>query len=396
MRSHASSLRSAGRRSRPAARWVRTTSVPRRGAATFRAPDPLPRRRQAASLADLKWFEVFKDEQAASADPHGARRKTTTCATPWLASRRPAPSLGITRSNQFPNFGAGGASRSIGCRAMAPRRLPPAVLPSQNRNFGTPRCNLLSFEVDIWGRLRRATEAARANLLSAEENRKAVVTTLVSDVATAYLTLRELDYELEISQRTLQTREESLELTKIAPERRRLYAARPAPGRTTGLHRGADDSRDLQQQIEQTENQISLLLGENPGRCGARTAASPSRTCLRMFRPACRRALLERRPDIRAAEQNLIAANAEIGVARAAYFPQVEPERLPGRAEHPTVEPVQRTAQRLEPGAAGHAADLHRRTAEIQRQAGRGRAGARAGPVRENDPDRVHRSVRTR
>ena len=73
--------------------------------------------------------------------------------------------------------------------------LPPELLPSQNRNFGSASLELLSFEVDIWGRLRRATEAARANLLSAEENRKAVVTTLVSDVATAYLTLRELDYD---------------------------------------------------------------------------------------------------------------------------------------------------------------------------------------------------------
>ena len=74
---------------------------------------------------------------------------------------------------------------------------------------GQATLKLLSFEVDIWGRLRRATEAARANLLGAEENRKAVVTTLVSEVATAYFSLRELDYELEISKRTLATRQES-------------------------------------------------------------------------------------------------------------------------------------------------------------------------------------------
>src|SRR4029434_414281 len=83
-----------------------------------------------------------------------------------------------------------------------------------NRNFGTAALGLLSFEVDIWGRLRRGSEAARANLLGAEDTRKAVITTLVSDVATAYLTLRALDYTLEISKRTLLTREQSLELTR--------------------------------------------------------------------------------------------------------------------------------------------------------------------------------------
>src|SRR5205814_3125498 len=92
--------------------------------------------------------------------------------------------------------------------------LPVSFVPSQNRTFGAATLNLLSFELDFWGRLRRATEAARANLLGAEENRKAVMTTLVSEVAAAYFSLRELDYQLEISRRTLATRRESLELIK--------------------------------------------------------------------------------------------------------------------------------------------------------------------------------------
>ena len=90
--------------------------------------------------------------------------------------------------------------------------MPATILPSQNRTFGAATLNLLSFEVDMWGRLRRATEASRANLLGAEENRQTVATTLVSDVATAYFSLRQLDYELEISKRTLATRQESLRL----------------------------------------------------------------------------------------------------------------------------------------------------------------------------------------
>ena len=122
--------------------------------------------------------------------------------------------LGITRSAQFPNFGASGAVEINRLSRDGATPLPPQFLASQNRNFGEATLGLLSFEIDIWGRLRRATEAARANLLSADENRKAVITTLVSDVATAYLSLRELDYELEISQRTLETRQQSLELTK--------------------------------------------------------------------------------------------------------------------------------------------------------------------------------------
>ena len=229
--------------------------------------------------------------------------------------------LGIMRSNQFPNFGA---SRRVDINRLSRdgvTPISPAVLPSQNRTFGAATLNLLSFEIDIWGRLRRATEAARANLLSAEENRKAVVTTLVSDVATAYLTLRELDYELEISQRTLQTRQESYYLTR----------SRQAGGVSTLLDlRQAEQLVDtaaetipgIKQGIEQTENQIPLLLGRNPG--GVTRGRSLTEQDLPPEVPAgLPSALLERRPDIQAAEQELIAANAEIGVAKAAYFPQL-------------------------------------------------------------------------
>ena len=120
--------------------------------------------------------------------------------------------LGITRSKQYPNLDASGNLTTTRLSRDGSLPLPASFVPSQNRTYGQVTLNLLSFELDIWGRLRRATEAARANLLSAEENRKAVVTTLVSDVATSYFSLRELDYELEISQRTLRTRQASLRL----------------------------------------------------------------------------------------------------------------------------------------------------------------------------------------
>ncbi len=188
--------------------------------------------------------------------------------------------------------------------------------------------------------MRRATEAARANLLSAEENRKAVITTLVSDVAGAYFSLRELDYELEISKRTLATRRESLDLIKN----------RQAGGVATLLdlrqgeqlvYTAAETIPTLQQQIEQTENQISLLLGKNPGE------VSRGRSLTEQEMPpdvpaGLPSALLERRPDIRAAEQNLIAANAEYRRREGRLFSADQPERIPGRPGHATIQPVQR------------------------------------------------------
>jgi len=194
-------------------------------------------------------------------------------------------------------------------------------VPSQNRTFGGATLNLLSFELDIWGRLRRATEAARANLLGAEENRKAVTITLVSEVAGAYFSLRELDQQLEISRNTLTTRQESLELIRN----------RQAGGVATLLdlrkgeqlvYTAAETIPILEEQIEQTENQISLLLGKNPD--GVVRGLSLTEQRMPPDVPAgLPSTLLERRPDIRAAEQTLIAANAEIGVAKASYFPQI-------------------------------------------------------------------------
>jgi NodT family efflux transporter outer membrane factor (OMF) lipoprotein len=286
---------------------------------SFRAPEPLPPA-QAASVADLKWFEVFKDEKLQELVRRALERNYDLRDAVARVEEARA-SLGITRSNQFPNFGAGGAVDINRLSRDGETPLPPQFLPSQNRNFGSAALQLTSFEIDLWGRLRRATEAARANLLSAEENRKAVVTTLVSDVATAYLTLRELDYALEISRHTLQTREQSLTLTK----------ARQSGGVSTLLDLRqaeqlvytADEAiPGFQQQIEQRENQISLLLGDNPG--SVKRGRSLTQQEFPPEVPAgLPSALLERRPDIRAAEQNLIAANAEIGVARAAYFPQL-------------------------------------------------------------------------
>src|SRR6266550_2744850 len=178
----------------------------------FRAPESLPAP-EPASLADAKWFEVFKDEKLQDL-VRTALTQNYDLREAFARVEAARASLGITRSNQFPNAGVSGNLQTDRLSRNGSLPLPASFVPSQNRTFGEATLNLLSFELDIWGRLRRATEAARANLLAADETRKAVVTTLVSDVANYYFSLRELDYQLEISQRTLATRLDSLSLIK--------------------------------------------------------------------------------------------------------------------------------------------------------------------------------------
>jgi multidrug efflux system outer membrane protein len=284
----------------------------------FRTPAP-PAAPEPASLADLKWWEMFKDEKLQDLVRTAlAQNYDLRDAVARVEAAR--ANVGITRSNQFPTLAATGEIQTNRISRNGSLPLPASFVPSQNRTFGAATLDLLSFELDIWGRLRRATEAARANLLGAEENRKAVVTTLVSDVATAYFSLRQLDYELDISKRTLATRQESL----------RLIQNRQSGGVATLLdlrqgeqlvYTAAETIPTLEQQIEQTENGISLLLGRNPGDVIRGRGLTEQE--LPDVPPGLPSALLERRPDIRAAEQNLIAANAEIGVAKAAYFPQL-------------------------------------------------------------------------
>jgi multidrug efflux system outer membrane protein len=275
---------------------------------------------ESASLADLKWFEVFKDEKLQELERTAlVQNYDLRDAVAHVEAAR--ANLGIVRSEQYPNLAAAADLSTVRNSLNGAVPLSAGLVRSQNRTFGSATLDLLSFEVDIWGRLRRATETARANLLGAEETRKAVITTLVSDVATAYFNLRELDYELEISRRTLATRQASLELIK---NRRAGGVATLIDLRQAEqlVYTASETIPTLQQQIEQTENVISLLLGKNPG--DVVRGLSLTEQDLTPDVPAgLPSALLERRPDIRAAEQNLIAANAQIGVAKAAYFPQI-------------------------------------------------------------------------
>src|SRR5258706_2915756 len=302
---------------------------------SFRAPAPMPAN-DPTSLADLKWWEVFKDEQLQELT-RTALVQNYDLRDAVARVEQARANLGITRSNQFPPASAGGDIQFTRLSRDGATPLPASFLPSQNRNWGEASLNLLSFEVDLWGRLRRSTESARAGLLNAEENRKAVVTTLVSDVATNYFGLLQLDYELEISQRTLDTRRDSL----------RLVQQRQGGGVATLLDlrqaeqlvsSAAQTIPAIQEQIEQTENQISLLVGKNPGGVirGRKFIEQEMPPQVPAGMPS---SLLERRPDIRAAEQALIAASANIGVAKAAYFPQLSLSGLLGGQSSPLASP---------------------------------------------------------
>jgi multidrug efflux system outer membrane protein len=285
----------------------------------FRAPDPLPEP-QAASLADMKWFDVFRDPQLDSLI-RVALVQNYDLRDAVARVDQARANLGITRSNQYPQVGASGDLQFTRLSRDGQTPLPAAFLPNQNRNWGEASLNLLSFQVDLWGQLRRATEAARANLLNADWNRKTVISTVVSQVATDYFQLLELDSELRISQNTLATRQESFKLT-LDREEHGIATELDARQAEQLVESAAESIPQLKQQIEQTEDQISLLLGKNPG--GIDRARGLSADYVTPEVPAgLPSALLERRADIRAAEQSLIAANANIGVAKAAYFPQI-------------------------------------------------------------------------
>jgi multidrug efflux system outer membrane protein len=287
--------------------------------ASFRAPEPLPES-HGALLADLKWFEVFRDPQlddlikVALVQNYDLRD-----AVARVDEAR--ASLGITRSNQYPQVSASGNLQFTRLSRDGQTPLPASFVPNQNRNWGEAALNLLSFQVDLWGQLRRATEVSRANLLSADWNRKTVITTVVSQVAADYFQLLELDSELRISQSTLATRQESLKLT-LDRETHGIATELDVRQAEQLVDSAAESIPQLKQQSEQTENQVSLLLGKNPGSI-ARERLFSEEALVPEVPAGLPSALLERRPDIRAAEQALIAANANIGVAKAAYFPQI-------------------------------------------------------------------------
>lgn len=283
----------------------------------FRGASP-PITPDAQSIADLKWFEVFSDEQLQELVRTAlAQNYDLRDAIARVDAAR--ANLGITQADQYPNVGVGTDVTAFESSRRGQFTIPRGT--SRERTYSEVFLNLFSFEIDIWGRRRRATEAARAELLASDWNRKAVITTLVGNVATAYFNLLELDLELAIAKNTLVTREESLRLIKLQAQGGVATLLDVRQGEQL-VYSASESIPNTERQIEQTENQISLLLGRNPGSVTRSRLLTEQQTPPEV--PAgLPSSLLERRPDIQAAEQILIAADANIGVAKAAYFPEI-------------------------------------------------------------------------
>ena len=267
-----------------------------------------------SSVGDLKWFEVFKDKELQNL----VRTATTQNYDLRAALARvnaARANLGLARSDQFPQvYGSADLTTTHGSTNGQSGG-------GRTRSFGGFFLNLLTFELDVWGRLRQQTKAARAELRASEEDRKAVMTVVVGDVATGYFSLLELDSELDIGRRTLATREESLRLIKLRQQGgvATMLDVRQAEEL---VYQASQTIPDTERAIAQTENQISLLLGNNPAPItrGRPLTGQEELPSVPVGLPS---ALLERRPDVRAAEASLEAQGALVRAAKAAYFPRV-------------------------------------------------------------------------
>ncbi len=274
-----------------------------------------------ASVADLGWWELFQDENL-QALIRKALVENTDVRIAVARVREARAQLAATGADQFPRIdGRSSIQRNQTSQARVrqfglPGNIP--QIPATNQFLATAD---LSFELDLWGKLRRATEAAEADLLARESARRTVVLTLVSDLARAYFELQELDAELELAKRTLKARQEALDLIRL----RKLVGQRSARDIRRAeqeVARAQAVIPDLERQIGQKEHQVSLLMGRNPAPIIRGTSLREQRLPPEV--PAgLPSALLERRPDIVEAEQRLVAANAKIGVAKAAFFPQI-------------------------------------------------------------------------
>jgi multidrug efflux system outer membrane protein len=224
---------------------------------------------------------------------------------------------GATRADLFPQVGYDGSAG----RVQATTKGPIPITPGTSSKYSTYQAEFTaSWEIDLWGKIRRATEAARADLMAAEDSRRGVILSLVTSVATAYIDLRSLDQQLEIARQTAKSREESV----------RLFELRFKGGNISEMELSQVRSEyyvalaaipDLERRIRQQENFISILLGKNPG--PILRGKMLDAIALPAVPAGLPSDLLARRPDILQAEQALIAANARIGVAKAQYFPSI-------------------------------------------------------------------------
>jgi len=284
---------------------------------TFRGEDSTTLTNQ-TSIGDLKWFDIFKDEELQKLVRTAMVRNYDLHAAVARINAARA-NLGLARSDQFPQFDATADITST--RSSQNGQFGAFAQGGRGRSVGSVFLNLLTFELDVWGRLRQQTKAARAELRASEEDRKAVLTTVVGDVATGYFSLLELDSELDIAKRTLAAREESLLLIR-ARQQGGLATVLEVRQAEELVYQATQTIPDTERSIEQTENQLSFILGNNPGPITRGQPLEQQQT-LPIVPAGLPSSLLERRPDIRAAEENLVAQRALVSAAKKAYFPRI-------------------------------------------------------------------------
>ncbi len=283
---------------------------------------------EAQNTANTQWWRQFEDPTLDALIAEAlANNKTVKIAASNIEAAKGA--LTQTRSPLFPQLSySGEASRARSTEAGA--SILSSLIPNPQSSFQVFAG--ASWEIDLWGRIRRLTEAARADLLATEEARRGVILSLVSSVAGGYIQLRALDEQLEIAKRTLLAYRESVNLFEQQFNHGQISLMNVEQARTQ-YETAATTIPQIGSQIAQTEHAISILLGRNPGPIergkdidDLAPASVPS---------GLPSQLLERRPDIAQAEQQLIAANARIGAARALYFPTIS---LTGSYGHASAE----------------------------------------------------------
>jgi multidrug efflux system outer membrane protein len=272
----------------------------------------------AESLADLKWFELFRDDELTHLVSTALKQNfDLRIAAERVLQARAA--YGISRADRFPAVDASASVNAARTSQSGSNRFIPSG--ADTSVSYTEAGFSVGWELDVWGRLRRLSEAARADYLATDEARHGVMNTLVADVTEAYLALRALDLELDIAKRTRDVATNSVNLTEV---RRSAGVASALDVRQAEqlLYTATGQIADLERQVTQAENALTLLLGQLPGDVarGQPLEAFQAPPTIPAGLPS---ALLERRPDIRQAEQALIAANARIGAAKADYFPRI-------------------------------------------------------------------------
>ena len=283
-----------------------------------------------ASLGDEKWAEVFRDPVLQQLIKEAlANNYDVRIAAQHVLEQQ--DQVGITRAQQFPTLSGGGTYDAIGLPESLKQKLSSAGGTSPTSDIFSGGFSLsAAWNLDFWGLYRRQTEAARATLLATEWGRRMTITTVVENIATAYIQLRSLDIELGITKETLDARQQSLLLTKALEQGGSGTLADVRQSEQL-VYAAAAAIPDFERQIQQQEDSISILLGRNPGSI-VRDSSVMNWVEPEAIPAGIPSMLLERRADVREAEAQLIAANANVGAAKAELFPQLSLSAVAGVA----------------------------------------------------------------